>query len=223
MNECLKPSRPDQLLDFFSPTERALLCDYFDMVRPAELTEVDIHAEPEYGGEWVDSQEGRALEATVAHIALAVIQGRLPQCASVSEGKVMLFRQPFARFRRSVVMIPQHLFTINWADSAPGISWPEAYHVTYIPEFDRYVVTESQDSTDVWGFTDLAIGHFDARQSLMEGCRQVITSWWAAECGDLDQGRWAYVWDEGTISRTAAEAWGDEIWPPNVQEEDDCA
>ena len=49
---------------------------------------------------------------------------------------------------------PELLFCVNWADSAPGISWPEAYYVTFIPGLDHYVVTASRDSRDLFGCTD---------------------------------------------------------------------
>lgn len=137
--------------DFFSPTEHALLCDYFHIEHPLELKHINIRIEPAHAGHWVNSDCDRDLAAAVAHIALAVIQGRLTQCASVCDGEVTLYRQRFDRPSRSVVLLPQHLFTINWADSAPGVSWPESYYVTYFPEYDRFVVTESQDSTDIWG------------------------------------------------------------------------
>lgn len=212
------------MLDFFTPTEQALLCDYFGIKRPKVLQGIDIFQKPECGGLWVDSDHDRALDATVAQIALAVIQSRLPQCGSVSDGVVTLFRQPFIRPARGVVLLPRHLFTINWADSAPGISWPESYHVTFIPDYDRYVVTESQDSKDMWGHNDLAIGSFEADTPLIEGCKQVIMWWWQSQCGDYDQGRWAYVWDEGVIDSTTARAWGDAVWPEFVpDEEEDCA
>jgi hypothetical protein len=142
----------------------------------------------------------------------------------VSDGIFTLFRQPFARPSRSVVLLPQHLFTINWADSGPGISWPEAYHVTYIPDYDRYVVTASQDSKDMWGFNDLAIGSFNGDIPLIEGCRMMLIDWWQSQCGDYEQGRWAYVWEEGKIDTRTARAWGDLVWPEYVpEEEEDCA
>ena len=210
--------------DFFSPTERALLCDYFQIGRPPELQRIDISSDPTYGDQWLDSDCDRPLEAVVAHIALAVIQARLPQTACVCDGEVTLCRQRFARPARRVVLLPQHLFTINWADTAPGLSWPEAYHVTYFPEYNRYVVTESQDSADIWGVTDLAIGYFAGDVPLLDGCRDVIVKWWRAECnGCGDQECWAYVWDEGLVDRATARDWGDTVWPPCVEEDDEEA
>jgi len=57
-------------------------------------------------------------------------------------------------------LIPQYLLTINWADSGPGFSWPVAYHVTWVPICDEYVVTQSADSPDAFGYCDFAIGYF---------------------------------------------------------------
>jgi hypothetical protein len=37
------------------------------------------------------------------------------------------------RAHRKVELWPRHLLTINWADSAPGVSWPVAYKATYVP------------------------------------------------------------------------------------------
>ena len=74
--------------------------------------------------------------------------------------------------------------------------------------------------------TDLAIGSFAGDVPRLDGCRQVIISWWRDDCyGDPDIGGWAYVWDEGLIDRTTAREWGDVVWPPyveEVEEEDLC-
>ena len=114
--------------------------------------------------------------------------------------------------------LPQHLFMINWADSGPGISWPEDYYVAFVPGFERFVVTASMDSTDCWGFTDLAIGSFAGDVPLKAGAHAVITGWWSAQHGEYP---WAYVWGEGLISQEIADGWRDEVWPPDVEEEDD--
>ena len=67
---------------------------------------------------------------------------------------------------------PQLVCTINWADSGPGYSWPESYHVTYLPGFDRFVMTASRDGPDAWGCVDQAIGVADGSLSPVEAARQ---------------------------------------------------
>lgn len=157
----------------------------------------------------------------VATLALSNVQSRLPQCGIVSDqGHLTLTREQFPLWRRDVVLFPQYLFMINWADSAPGISWPETYYVIYLPLIDRYIVTASQDSPDMWGVTDIAIGSFDAECDLLTGSGEVISAWWAMQ-RNHDQERFAYVWSEGRVSSSLAHHWADEVWAVAVDEEDE--
>ncbi len=166
-----------------------------------------------------DPTDHLELRNAVAIRLLAPIQGRLPQCG-VSDGKghFHLTRAGLPRIAAEVVPLPQRLFMINWADSGPGISWPEDYYVAFVPGFEHFVVTASMDSPDCWGFTDLAIGSFAGDVPLKAGARAVITGWWSAQHGEYP---WAYVWGEGLISQEIADGWRDEVWPPDVVEEDD--
>ena len=119
------------------------------------------------------------------------------------------------------MLFPQYLFMINWADSAPGISWPETYYVIYLPLIDRYIVTASQDSPDMWGVTDLAIGSFAAECDLLTGSGEVISAWWAIQKSGHGQARFAYVWSEGRVSSSLAYHWADQVWAVAFDEEDE--
>ena len=107
-------------------------------------------------------------DAAVAAIVLERIQDTLPQWASFrrrdnenEEDVITLGRNVKARQAlRTVELVPQYLLTINWADSGPGFSWPVAYHVTWVPIYNEYVVTQSADSPDAFGYCDFAIGRF---------------------------------------------------------------
>jgi hypothetical protein len=94
------------------------------------------------------------------------------------------------------------------------VSWPESYHLTHIFGYDRWVVTMSQDSTDVWGYTDLAIGWFGVHEEKREGVRRVISDWWRAQGDGSEQARWTAVWKEGLVSEEEANDWADEVWNP---------
>ena len=114
-----------------------------------------------------DDAQTSQLEIAVAQILLHRSQGGLPQWGCVSnDGKVVRGREKLKRPKDAepLTLHPQLLLCINWADSGPGFSWPESYHVTRIPGFDKYIFTASRDSTDAWGCTDHAIGFCDAKR-----------------------------------------------------------
>jgi hypothetical protein len=218
-------------IGLYYPAEEALLHDWLGLPRPEHLKLIRSNEEPENGlGIWVDDSVGewdyldadKAISNAVARIVLTPVQKRLPQVAFVSaEDEVTFGRDPIKRFSRAASFFPQHLFTINWADSAPGVSWPEAYHATFLPGFDCYVVTEAQDGPGIWGVTELAIGHFPADHPVLEGAREVITAYWREQYnGDGQQERWTSVWDEGLVSTDLAEQWSIDVWGEFVEPDD---
>ena len=149
----------------------------------------------------------------VAAILLERIQDRLPQWASVSEGKATLGRNLRDRAAdRTVEITPTHLVTINWADSGPGFSWPEAYHVTYVPYYDEYIVTGSVDCTDVYGVTDFALGHFRPGEDIRKASAEIIRTEWQFLTDNYNQYRWVYLFDEALIGQDFADELADTIW-----------
>lgn len=143
----------------YTPTEDAFLHDYFGIVRPHPLKEVDIYA-PATAGIHVTRHGSCQFDIphAVARLALSRIQKDLPQWASCGGGEILLGRDIHPHHVRKMELRPHHLFSINWADSAPGISWPEVYHLTLLSGFNRYVITASADSDDAYGVTDFALG-----------------------------------------------------------------
>jgi hypothetical protein len=104
------------------------------------------------------------LAIAVAQILLHEVQGTLPQWAASGE-RVSLNRKAHKRHEDARLSFnPQLVCTINWADSGPGFSWPEAYHVTYLPGFDKFVVTASRDCPDVWDVPTMRLGQAMAAQ-----------------------------------------------------------
>jgi len=153
------------------------------------------------------------VEAAVAQILIHSVQHRLPQWSTSNGEKVILGRKYRKRQGgQGLAFIAQHLFTINWADSGPGFSWPEAYHLTYVPGYEQYVVTASQDGADVWGCTDQAIGFFGASGNHLIRARDVIRGRWKAMRDEYDQPSWAYLFYEGLISTQTAEGWKRRVW-----------
>jgi hypothetical protein len=214
-----------QLLEIYDEVELVILLDWFGIKRPDQLAHIELELHEQM--DQLDESSSRirlmkscdgcsnknALANAVARLALSKIQARLPQWAAVcSDGHVDLARAYTSTRDGKVDLLPRFLFTINWADSGPGFSWPESYYATYLPGFDLYVVTASQDSPEMHGYTDEAIGHFPVSLGVVEGARPVITGWWNWQAKSCSQYRWAYLFQAGEVSEEAAEVWADEVW-----------
>lgn len=158
------------------------------------------------------------LDAAVAEVLLKSVRDELPQWAVVEDGHVTRGRRRTPRRASRRRYRPVHLFTLNWADSGPGFSWPMAYYATRVGWAKRVVITASADSPDTYGFTDFALGHSPTAQELLEGARQVIIADWQRQAGE-GQGRWAYLFDEALVDARTADAWADAVeWQGDTDE-----
>ncbi len=156
--------------------------------------------------------EDTDLSYRVARVCLDSVQDQLPQWGCVRGGEITLARPIHPRRGVVVELAPQHLFTINWADSGPGYSWPEAYYATWLSGFRRWIVTASVDSTDTWGVTDLAIGVVGARGDLVRCCGRVIVQYWRQwhYCEEMEG--WECLWDTGRVDAGLALEWRERVW-----------
>ena len=154
----------------------------------------------------------------VAQILLSSIQESLPNWFCVdNEGDLAVNRLPHHRLPEARLNFnPQHVCTINWADSGPGYSWPEAYYITYLPSFNCHVVTASQDGEDAYGCSDHAIGFIKGASESVDAAKQIIINFWVGQRTTYDQQRWAYLFDEGLIDDATAQGWANEAWPEEV-------
>ena len=73
------------------------------------------------------------------------------------------------------------------------------------------IVTTSLDSTDCYGYTDLAIGWCIPYRSPEFGTKKVIQSWWRRLHRWIGH-PWADVYSEGLIDTHKAEKWGLEVY-----------
>jgi len=212
--------------ELFHPIEHAILCDWLGRERPTECRDIDLKACAdglEDGPVTLATSSFRdfnefALANAVARLVLGGIQDRLPTSAICYPDMIVRTRDYYPKTRRKLDLLPRFLFQINWANSAPGISWPVAYYVTWLPVYDVYVITESADSPDALGYCDRALGWFDADTPLREGAKRVIAGDWQRQHNEWDQQHWEHFWDEGLI--TTAEAWE---WAAGVWSEDEGA
>jgi hypothetical protein len=210
-------------MDLYHPVEHAILSEYLGEEPLIPVDDVDIHDGAGTNKNWVsleandDGEFGDiALENAVARLALEGIQDRLPQWAVVhGDGTFDEGRNNKPKTRRKVALFPRLLFGINWADSAPGISWPETYYYVYLPGYHVYVVTASQDCTDVHGYTDQAIGHFSGdERDTINACGKIIRDWWDKQFRTGMQQPWEQFsrWGSGVVDETAAEEWAWQVW-----------
>jgi hypothetical protein len=207
-------------LTMYAPVEQAILAEYFALDLQAEDDELDlwqpdpkqpaaIHLERDYEG---GRDHNRALANAVARIVLARVQRLLPQFAIVFPDRVEFGRTVDKVPSRPVELLSHHLFTIDWAMTAPGISWPEAYYLTWLPGVEQWLVTSSWDTPEVGGYCDLAIGYFGPDKAPEEGSEMVIGDYWRGQFLDYDQSRWEVFFEAGMIGREEANAWAEEVW-----------
>jgi hypothetical protein len=100
------------------------------------------------------------------------------------------------------------------------------YYISWIPYYERYVVTVSYDSPEVEGYLDLAIGYLAEGASVEKELKSVIIRHWDRDSMYL-QG-WEGVIDPGIVKDPWA--WREEVdWGYNddgeenafLEEEDD--
>ena len=197
--------------DIYSAEERALLQTWFEGKYLSTEQEEWLEAQ---GFDHDPCEAYTRLDAWVGAFAVRDIQERLPNCGiGKSDGTYVLTR-PIQKSRRSktVAGAVRFLFRINWADSAPGLSWPADYHLIWLPGFDRWVLTYSADSSDAFGYCDFALGAFGADEDWRASVREILVADWRFQYGEWEQTPWAYVWGAGLVSEEEAMAWRREAW-----------
>ena len=180
--------------DIFDPVELAFLADWFDVERPQGATDIDLdkYMDREAVGIIYPRKIGYAgydhINNAVARLCLNPVQGKLPQWSATNPAGEQIFGRHYEEpIHRSVQWLPHLLLEINWADSGPGYSWPESWFVTTLPVFDRCVVTASVDSSDCWGVTDIALGHFAPVENTVDASLRIIEEYWRRDYGHRDE------------------------------------
>jgi hypothetical protein len=235
--------RNESKIEGFFPREHAILAEYFDLQEkqpqqarafdPHEITsEENIYDEAVEGiacRKSYGSRDYNAIDNAVARIALAPVRGNLPTWGCLGKDGAFHSRQlenesllPVRGYRSD----PVHVLSINWASSGPGYSWPLKYYISWIPYYERYVVTVSYDSPEVEGYLDLAIGYLAEGASVEKELKSVIVRHWDRDSMYL-QG-WEGVIDPGIVKDPWT--WREEVsWGYNddgeeiafLEEEDD--
>ena len=204
------------------PVEHAILARYLGLEDPTGLDEADLRELPGHEDTFIGLRPNawgettrHALANAVARFALDAIQDQLPKWDVSRAGhRVTTGRQVARPIPRIVYLAPRFLLEVDLCRSEPAEPWPEAYYLTYLPVFDHYVVTLSQDSPDMWGYTDLAIAHFAKAEPLKEQLHRALTGWWRTAYRRNFIDRPAVCFSRaGSLSREDFEAWRSELWP----------
>jgi hypothetical protein len=196
--------------DIYSAEERGLLEAWLNVT---SLTSEQEECLDEQGFDHDLCDTYTRLDAWVGSFAVRDIQKRLPNCGICRDGHVTLTRLIRRNLRsRKVAGSVRFLFRINWADTAPGLSWPADYHLVWLPEFDRFVLTYSADSTDALGYCDFALGAVDPADDWRAAVRRILVDDWRFQFDAWNQAPWAYVWGAGLVTEDEAMSWRAEAW-----------
>ena len=122
------PAINTKAIDLFTPDEDAILACWFGVDPPASAKAIDVAEAIERLGFGEEPGHYSLLDAAVAFIVLERAEAYLPQWASVREDEGVILARKYRDRElvpeRKVILQPRNLFTINWADSGPGFSWP---------------------------------------------------------------------------------------------------
>lgn len=143
LKEGVVANKPLNPFDIFHPVDHSIISNWLGITPPEGSPTLDELPLDDNSNDYI----GLALPScqyammmpcqnAVARIALRGVEGKLPQWAALYGNGIVVWgrdRKKSTRGSTNISLLPQFLFEINWADSAPGISWPESYHMTYIP------------------------------------------------------------------------------------------
>jgi hypothetical protein len=113
-------------VDLFTPEEHRILSEWLEIEPQTapRLPAIDEALE-RLGFEEETGEVYTNVQAAVAFIVLEAVEKRLPQWVSVADGEVNFARDYRPKElvpARRAAMLPQYLFTLNWADSGPGFN-----------------------------------------------------------------------------------------------------
>jgi hypothetical protein len=86
-------------------------------------------------------------------------------------------------------------------------------HLIWIPGYERYAVTASADSPDMYGYCDFALGSFENGRPVIDAVGEIIKRDWAEQREDHGRDHRELFLGGGLIDRATAERWAAEVWP----------
>jgi hypothetical protein len=160
-----------------------------------------------------------ALQGAVGALLLRDVQGTLPRTAVLfPESNVLDISrgEPRPQRKSNVSVVGQHLFTINWADEAPGMNWLTSYNAVWVPVRNVWVVIASDDSGEMHGYLDVALGWFKATAAWEKSVARIVTKSWKAWASDR-QPCWQELCAGGRLSLDSIVRCRQQAWPKRTQ------
>jgi hypothetical protein len=157
------------------------------------------------------------LDAATGNLILQSVQRRLPHWESEEHhghGRFARIDRMYALKGRLLSFIPQHLFTITWPGRKPGLAGPIAYHLVWLPVFDRFVVTASVPTREGNGYCDFALESFRAHDVIEQKVGNIVYRDWRRQFVHWCVKQRAEVYATGIIgydfaNKVAERAWTD--------------
>lgn len=200
--------------DLFTPEEHRILSAWFDVHPPGSSRHLSIRAA-------LDAIDARAhiegpvddpAASAVAHILQGAPDRWLPRWqASYGPGlstpvEAAISESP----SRDQALRPQHLLTASWRSGHNGNPASISYYLTWVPGYDRYVVSRAVSDTRQTG--DTALGYFGIDVPLLEGLRELLLADWA-QLADDGVARWSAIRSTGQLTFRIIDSWADLVWP----------
>jgi hypothetical protein len=186
-------------------------------------------SKPDVSATWVEANAYRvnrfrrysALQGAAGAVLLRDMQSKLPRSALFfPNANVLAISRGERRPRGSnMSLVGQHLCTINWADgAAPGMSWLTAYYALCLPIRDVWVVTASDETGEMLGFLDVALGWFPTTTAWEDGVAAIITQDWTAWAAD-QQPAWQEYSASGRLSSEIVWTCRQRAWPDGASDD----
>ena len=110
------------------------------------------------------------------------------------------------------------MLSIEWA-GAPLYCWPITYNVTWVPLYNRFIVTASADGPDAYGACDFALGSFDGTGSVTSAAAEIIQEDWEIQMLEHEVPRWDCLFGTGLITEAQAVGMADRVWAARSEED----
>ena len=114
---------------------------------------------------------------------------------------------------RKINLKPVHLISIQLNNNDPDAFIEECvYFLIWIPIFNKYVVTKSAPTTDIFEMCDYAIGFFNETTDIQGEVSTLLHTDWCKFRDETQQGKWKLL-REGMLAREQVDLISEQVWP----------